>query len=176
MHQTFENQYVTMTLFKEPCPASPLMTLHATVHNPQAYSMMTCIAAAPSTRIASYAGSALPHSSPMAAFDHTPNNVEVPHYGSLVTEFLYPGSYYTWDGATKVPPSVYFLLIPKSSKNEPIYIQFALEDPHPLRTLTHRAQRLGPEFYHKADVVGVPPSQEALLRDMQHIKTFFNVA
>ena len=94
--------------------------------------------------------------------------------GRFSVRFYYPNSYYLEDGRTKINPSLFVILQPVAA--EAVHIRFELPDPLPLRTLTHRPSRTGPEFYAAKEVLLGVQSQEANLRQLGAVKEHYGVA
>lgn len=144
------------------------------VLQPEAYAAMEVVAPCPPDRRASYTGSALPFPCAGVAFCGTPNRARVAADGRIDAAFAYPNAYYLADWNTRVAPSVFVILHPPSG--DAVFVRLELPDPLPLKTLTHRPERTGPEFYaRKADILGVQ-SQEAILRAMGATKEQHGVA
>ena len=136
--------------------------LSGKVNHPKYYKRMELIAPAPIDRRVSYSGSGLPFPCAAIALDGTPNHHEIQADGSFSTTFAYPNSYYSSDAAEKIPPSVFVVLHPTSG-GAPNWIRFELPDDLPVRTLTHRAERTGPEFYAKKDdIVGIQGAEATM--------------
>lgn len=133
---------------------------------------MQLLAAHPIQRMTSYSGSGLPFACPNMAFHNTPNNVSITGNGAFDVFFSYPNSYYTNDGLQRIPPSLFFVLVP--AEGDPDTVQFKLdeEDPLQLRSLTHRPGRSqGPWFYQaKDEVLGVPVTAEHVMRAYKEYK------
>jgi len=147
------------------------------VLNPNMYKKMRLIAPNPSTRGASYSGSALPYPCPQIAFDGTPNTANIPEDGVFSAVFQYPNSYYSHDALIKVASSI-FLILQEHGNDIPIFVRFELPDQHKLRTLTHRPRRnvLGPSFHVlKEDIHGIA-SQEQILRRIGEVKENYDLA
>lgn len=120
------------------------------------------IAANPIMRGFSYSGSGLPYTTPEQAFEGTPNWYAIdPSQGQFFVTFYYPNSYYTNDGAVKIIPSI-FLILQIRGRAEPVQVRMELPDSLPLKTLTHRPQRTGPEFYARREEIGVFTQHEIL--------------
>ena len=146
--------------------------LTGSIKNPSKYQQKYLLAANPMDRMMNYTGSGLPFTSPFIAFENTPNYYEIPEDGKIQAHFKYPNSYYATDSQEKVVPSV-FITLKSNSLSEPIFYQLKLTDPLPLKTsTTYRPEfKKGPEFYaKKEDVLGVPPSQEWILRNIGELK------
>jgi hypothetical protein len=128
-----------------------------------------------------YSGSGLPFACANMAFENTPNfYVFTPEesFGGFEITFSYPNSYYTADQWTIVSPSIFFGFTPISG-NTPTYVRFELPTPEPLqlKSLNHRPQRKGPEFYAaKEGILGVPENQEAYLRSIGTVKAKYGLA
>lgn len=127
------------------------------------------VAANPIDRRISYSGSGLPFPCANIAFEGTPNFIKVTsdNNGEFSGVFMYPNSYYTEDGYTRVPPSIFVIL--KKEDSEPIFIHFELPQIDSIlnvRTLTYRNKpRQGPvTFDMKHDFIGVCDAEETMLR------------
>jgi len=152
--------------------------IKGTVSNPNNYTKMSLIAPNPSTRGASYSGSALPYPCAQIAFDRTPNIADVPENGVFSASFRYPNSYYSHDAFTKVVSSIFLTLQERDTDKPPVFVRFELPDQHILRTLTHRPERnvLGPSFHvFKEDILGVA-SQENIIRRIGKVKETYGLA
>lgn len=145
------------------------------VYNPSAYQQMIVIAPNPMNRITSYSGSGLPYPCPNMAFENTPNKEAVPKTGAFDVKFFYPNSYYLDNNMEKVPPSIFFILH-RPSVAEPESIRIELEDNCVLRTLTHRPQRNGPQFYASKDTLIVPQTAEGVMRTLKEYKVKYSLA
>lgn len=153
----------------------PRLRVQGTIKNPSAYSKVFLLAPNPPTSMTSYHGSGLPYPCPSQAFDNTPSKKDIVN-ASFDTTIHYPNSYYATGGMEKISPSVFFGFIHNSSVT-PIFVRLDLPDLTPLRTLTYRPTRKDPDFYaKKASIIGVPDSQEALLRMSENIKVHYGVA
>lgn len=147
------------------------------ISNPKQYQDKFIIAANPIDRMLNYSGSGLPFPCPSIAFEQTPNYFKIPDDGSIDTTFTYPNSYYIMETHKKVVPSVFITL--KNKNEEPIYYQMPLEDKLPLKTtVTYRPEhKLGPEFYDRKEIaMGIPPSQEWILRNIGDYKARYGFA
>ena len=72
------------------------------IKNYNSYKKMVVIAPNPPDKRTSYSGTALPFPSEDIAFENTKNYFEIKNDGKINIEFLYPNSYYTPDGYTKI--------------------------------------------------------------------------
>lgn len=163
MIYSLKNSQVSLTVVEE----NDKLTIEGKIINPKAYQVMELFAANPIDRMMNYAGSGLPFPCPFIAFENTPNKLQISASGEIKTTFKKPNSYYTEDTQKRVPPSLFVKLV---ETNQPIYIQFALDDNLPLRTMYYRPERTGPDFYQrKADVLGVQ-SQEKIIRQLEEVK------
>lgn len=152
-----------------------ILTISGNVNNPLSYKFMRIFSASPMNNMTNYAGSGLPYPCPQFAFEGTPNSEVINADGSFNVEFIYPNSYYTTDGLTKVPPAIFFTLVPKNG--EEINVRFDLADELPLRTLTYRTNfRHGPQFYAaKEELIGIR-SAEATMYYLKDYKSRYNIA
>lgn len=152
------------------------------ITSPSSYRSMEVMAPHPIDRRTSYHGSGLPFPCPPVALENTPNRVTPKGDGSFVATFQYPNSYYTFDGFTKIKPSIFFVLVPKEGGEEgTVYLRFELpENPALfLRTLTHRQGRAqGPAFYSQKDQLldPIPRSAEHVMRAIKQFKASHDIA
>lgn len=144
------------------------------LQRPGAYKHRLVIAPRPIDRMFNYHGSGLPFPCSDIAFEKSPNRSIINSSGQFEVEFAYPNSYYLADGRTKIPPSV-FVSLAKNDVDEPILVRMELPDLDPLKTLTYRQGRDGPEFYQRLEKLGVQ-SQEFILRNMADAKVAWNTA
>lgn len=156
-------------------PTGNTLRIIGRVRIPSVFSRMVLMAANPIDRMTSYSGSGLPFSCPDMAFANTPNFVVIPSSGEFDTSFVFPNSYYTNDLTQRVPPSVFFFL-ENNEGRPPVTVRYTLNEPLPLRTLTHRAGRTGPEFYaRKADLIA-PQTAEGVMRALKDMKAQYDIA
>ena len=151
--------------------ADGFIHLTGSIKSPSKYQQKYLMAANPIDRMMNYTGSGLPFTSPFIAFENTPNFYEIPKDGAIEAHFKYPNSYYATETQEKVVPSVFITL--KSNGSDSIFYQLKLTDPLPLKTsTTYRHEfKQGPEFYaKKEDILGVPPNQEWILRNIGDLK------
>jgi len=153
----------------------PVVRIQGTIKEPSRFMKVEVVAANPPMSMTNYSGSGLPYPCADHAFENTPNH-QIIDGPTFDVQFEYPNSYYVDGATTKVAPSVFFGFTTHSS-TAPTFVRLDLPDPLPLRTLTHRPTRKGPEFYsRKAEIIGVPSSQEALLRMIGDVKEMHGVA
>ena len=177
---TFVNDLVSLRLLPRPAPGHPLrFALSGTVVAATNYARIVALAAAPGACITSDSGSTLPHPNPAQAFDQTPNEWAVSAVtGTFEGVLDYPNAYYTWDGTTRVPPTIFVVMYKNEVDADPTVVRCVLDEPFPLRTLTHRPERAvkGPAYYNDAaEVFGIPPTQEALLRARGTVKIAYGL-
>jgi len=171
MKHYFSNKHVTCSVELQD---NLTILISGAVHEPGKYADMQLLASAPIMQMTSYAGSGLPYPCASYAFDNTPNRHTIAPNGRFSVRFYYPNSYYLEDGRTKINPSLFVILQPVAA--EAVHIRFELPDPLPLRTLTHRPSRTGPEFYAAKEVLLGVQSQEANLRQLGAVKEHYGVA
>ena len=157
--KTFENESVQ-------CDVEFLMNgdLHITgkVSNSSKYVHMRVFAARHVDRLMNYSGSGLPFPCAQVAFDQSPNVKDIDNKGTFDVMFTYPNGYYLNDAKEKVPPSIFFLLA--EAGKQPMFVQFKLPDPLPLRTLGYRPNRQGPLYYSvKEDLVPIASAQDTMM-------------
>ena len=153
------------------------LTIHGKIMNPANYSRMELLAANPIDRGMSYNGSGLPFPCPSIAFDESPNYYLIPENGEFSNVvFSYPNSYYTVDGKTKVIPSLFLTLHPKSGEKN-IHVRLELSDTLPLRTLTHRPHHsAGPLYYSAKEQLVEMQGAEATARTYANYKIKYDIA
>lgn len=160
------------------------LRIRGRVMRPEEFKEMIIMAPSPIDRRTSYSGSGLPFPCPSVALDNTPNRAAIGYDGEFDTTFVYPNSYYTVDATTKVPPSIFFVLVPQS-EGETLYIRFELpENPTLfLRTLTHRPNRrqpasTGTAFYANKEHLmdPIPSSAEKVMRMIKQLKSEKDIA
>lgn len=167
----FSNEHVTCTVtFLD----EDKIQVSGRIASPGEYESMEVLAPCPIDRRTAYHGSGLPFPCPSFALENTPNHTAPDKEGRFQAVFEYPNSYYTYDGKTRVPPSLFVILKP-AAPAEPVYVRFELPDRPtlPLRTLTHRAGRAaGPAFYSSKDGIldPIPESAEQVMRTMKEYK------
>jgi hypothetical protein len=177
MKLSFENAHVScqIDIAEDDAGNARTVMVQGRVVQPDLYERIEVVAANPPEHRMSYSGSALPFPCADIAFCNTPNHAIVTG-GAIRATFEYPNSYYTPDAFTKVAPSVFVILRPAAGAGDPVFVRLELPDAYALRTLNHRQQRSGPEFYsRKADILGVQ-SQEAILRSIGRVKEEHGVA
>jgi hypothetical protein len=159
--------YVTLDIRE----TDDVLQINGNVLDASVYTQMIVIAANPIDRMMNYSGSGLPFPSHSIAFEGTPNRYTVGGDGVINVTFVRPNSYYATDTYTRVEPSV-FVKLYKNNNDEPIIVQFKLEDKHPLKSVFYRKERseLGPSFYEKkADIIGVR-SQYEIIKMLEAVK------
>jgi hypothetical protein len=157
------------------------LAVNGHVKEPMRFDAMEVLAPHPIDRRASYSGSGLPFPCPTIALTNTPNRTSAAPDGRFMATFSYPNSYYSYDGKTKIKPSIFFALKPKGQNPEDtVFIRFELPE-HPalfFRTLTHRPGRTGPGFYGDKDSMldPIPRSAEQVMRSFIEYKAKFDKA
>ena len=132
------------------------------------------LAANPTTKTSSYAGTGLPFPCADIDFDGTKNIYKIDQSGSINTTFTYPNSYYTVCNKKKIVSSIFFVFEHNNNKQE--FVRFELDDMYPLRTLINRESRNGPEFYEtKHQILHIDTSEE-IMREYAKIKVSHNIA
>jgi hypothetical protein len=153
------------------------LKIHGKINNPSDYSRIELLAANPIDRNMSYSGSGLPFPCPSIAFDESPNYYLVPENGIISNViFMYPNSYYTIDGKTKIPPSLFVTLHPKNGEKN-IHVRLELNDLLPLRTLTYRPHHVaGPLYYSAKEQLIEIQGAEATARTYANYKIKYDIA
>lgn len=174
MSYVLDNNHILLTVHVQ---ENGQMHLKGKVRHPGKYNEMFVMAANPIDRMTNYSGSGLPFPCPSIAFENTPNYLKVAKDGIIECTFLYPNSYYTLETQLKVIPSIFVSL--KQNEKDAEYYQIKLEDTLPLKTTTtyRPAFKSGPEFYAKKEtIMGIPPSQEWILRNIGDYKATYELA
>jgi hypothetical protein len=167
---SYKNEYISCVV-----DTTNNVQISGSVLSPSEFSYMELVAPCPMNRMTSYSGSGLPFPCPMVAFDNTPNKFIIPNTGLFDVTFSYPNSYYTNDNFEKIPPSIFFKLYSRSG-NEPVVVRIGLNDLAPLRSLTHREGRTGPEFYSRKEDLIPPMTAEGVMRTLKDYKAKYAIA
>jgi hypothetical protein len=129
---------------------------------------MVIIAPNPPDRRTSYSGTSLPFPSEDIAFENTKNYFEIKNDGRVNTEFLYPNSYYSPDGYTKIISPILVYLDDKKTIVE-------LNDLCPLKTLRDRV-RGNPSFYGTREFLLPIANAEDVMISYANAKVINNIA
>ena len=138
------------------------------VKNPSLYQNMFIIAPNPPDRRTSYSGTSLPFPSEEIAFENTKNFMEIKKDGKIDVEFLFPNSYYTPDGYTKIKSPVIIYLDDKKT-----IVEF--DDLCPLKTLRDRV-RGNPNFYGTREFLLPVANAEDVMISYANAKVIHNIA
>jgi hypothetical protein len=149
------------------------LKIKGNVLNPMLYKSMILIASNPIDRMTNYSGSGLPFPCSDIAFENTPNILNIDSSGSFDTVFIYPNSYYSQGGCEKIVSSIFIILDNGSNKE---FIRFELPDICPLRTLSNRKNRTGPEFYATRDFILPIDTAENVMRAYAKAKLEYGIA
>lgn len=128
--------------------------------------VVNVIAASPPEFRSSYSGSGLPFSSPVQAFDNTPNKMTVVlKNNEFVVDLYMPNSYYAGLGSVVIPPTVY---VSYNNGYADKVVSIKVSDSIPYRLLSYPAEMTAPrknaEFYSNHFNLPVR-TQEQILRD-----------
>ena len=167
----FNNEYVQCYVqFLDNCSH---IKITGVIKNRGVYSNVLLLAANPIDRMGSYSGTGLPFPCADVAFEGTSNSQVISSETINVT-FTYPNSYYTVANKKKLVSSIFFIFETKDGETN--VVRFELKDLYPLRTLTNRESRNGPEFYAtKYDLLPVDTA-EVIMREYARIKVSNNIA
>lgn len=171
----FENQYVSCVV---EITETGAVDISGSIVNMASYNKVEVVAPAPIDRMMNYSGSGLPFPCAEIAFENTPNRILVDASGKFKGRFAYPNSYYTHDAFKKIVSSIFVVLHPNASAQDPIVVRMELPEQVPLtvRSLTHRPKRTDPEFYRqKEDIIGVRGA-EATMRALNDVKVYMGLA
>ena len=144
------------------------ISINGYIKNHNSYKKMVIIAPNPPDRRTSYSGTALPFPSEDIAFENTKNYFEIIKDGRINTEFLYPNSYYTPDGYTKIKSPILVYLDDKK-------IIVELNDLCPLKTLRDRI-RGNPSFYGTREFLLPVANAEDVMISYANAKIINNIA
>lgn len=164
MSYKFSNAYVDCDVQVQ----DQQLVINSVVKRFDRYDYVEVIAANPIGRSMSYNGSGLPYPCAQIAFEKTPNfkKITKEDRGMTTVFFQYPNSYYTEDGLSRVPPSIFYIFKSNNQGLEPLFIRFELPmDPIlNVRTLTYRARpRQGPHvFAMKEAAIGICSAEETM--------------
>lgn len=166
MSYKFSNEYVDCDVQVQ----DEQLVINGVVKQFDSYDYAEIVAANPIDRGMSYNGSGLPFPCAQIAFEKTPNFKKITknERGMFTIFFMYPNSYYTEDGFTRVPPSIFFILKSERQNIDPMFIRFELPMSPILnvRTLTYRNRpRTGPHvFAMKESAIGICGAEETMRR------------
>ena len=138
------------------------------IKSPGNYHKMIIMAPNPIDTITSFSGKGLPFPCEMIAFENTPNFETIQSNGEFNVVFLYPNSYYTPDGYTKIKSPIVFSL-----DNKKIIIE--LNDKCPLKTLRDR-KRGDPNFYGTREFILPIGTAEEVMNYYSYAKLNYNIA
>ena len=146
------------------------------VINPGFYTLMEVYAAAPIDRMTNYSGSGLPFSCAAAAFEGSPNYMQIPTSGVIDVLFLYPNGFNSQDAFSKVPPTIFIKLTPQNGAEE-VRVSYPLEDPLPLKNINHRPNHaFGALFYAYKDKVMPFATAEQTMMNYSAAKEQYDIA
>lgn len=161
---TIDNEYVYCSIIKN----NNKLFINGYVKNHVNYKKMSIIAPNPIDNISSFSAKGLPFPCENIAFDNTPNFKIIPNDGKIAVEFLYPNSYYTPDGYTKIKSPFIISLDDKK-------IIIELKDLCPLKTLRDRV-RGNPNFYGTRELILPVGTAEDVMNNYAYSKIIYNIA
>ena len=153
------NDLVNCTIIE---PQLNIINIKGNVKNPNNYKKMAIMAPNPIDKITSFSGKALPYPCEMIAFENTPNFKVINQDGMIDINIIYPNSYYTPDGYTKIISPVIICLDDKK-------IIIEMKDKCPLKTLRDR-QRGNPSFYGKREFILPIGTAEEVMKSYAYAK------
>ena len=160
-----DNEYLSCVIQKS---NNNKIKINGFVKNYMNYSKMAIMAPNPIDTITSFSGKGLPFPCELIAFENTPNFEIIPSNGTINVEFLYPNSYYSPNGYTKIISPVIISLDGKK-----IIIQ--LDDMCPLKTLRDRS-RGDPKFYGIKELILPVGTAEEVMHNYAYAKINYNIA
>ena len=160
-----DNEYISCVIEKS---NNNKIKINGFVKNYINYSKMAIMAPTPIDTITSFSGKGLPFPCELIAFENTPNFEIIPSNGIINVEFLYPNSYYSPNGYTKIISPVIISLDGKK-----IIIQ--LDDMCPLKTLRDRS-RGDPKFYGMRELILPIGTAEEVMHNYAYAKINYNIA
>jgi hypothetical protein len=159
------NEYVSCTITEI---EDNKINVRGFIKSPGNYHKMIIMAPNPIDTITSFSGKGLPFPCEMIAFENTPNFETISSNGEFNVVFLYPNSYYTPDGYTKIKSPIVFSL-----DNKKIIIE--LNDKCPLKTLRDR-KRGDPNFYGTREFILPIGTAEEVMNYYSYAKLNYNIA
>jgi len=144
------------------------VNIKGSLRNPSVYKKKIVIAPAPSSKLTSYSGSALPFPNEEIAFQNTKNLFDIKDDGVIETTFTYPNSYYSPDGLTKIKSPILFIFDDNKFIVE-------LNDFCPLKTLRDR-KRSDPSFYALKEILLPIGTAEETMKNYSSAKIKYNIA
>lgn len=142
--------------------------INGSIKNPSNYKKLVIMAPNPIDKITSFSGKGLPFPCETIAFENTPNFHIINADGIFNVLFVYPNSYYTPDGYTKVKSPIIFSLDSKK-------IIIELKDKCPLKTLRDRV-RGDPNFYAMKELILPIGTSENVMNYYSYAKINHNIA
>jgi hypothetical protein len=162
--ESINNEYIQCTIEK----IQNNVVIKGFVKNPANYKKMAIMAPNPPDSITSFSGKNLPFPCEMIAFENTPNFQIIPSEGNIIATFIYPNSYYSPDGRTKIKSPIIVSLDGKK-------IIVELKDTCPLKTLRDRT-RGDPNFYGMKEFILPIGTAEEVMRNYAFAKSAHNIA
>jgi hypothetical protein len=160
----FTNEFVSCTIYIN----GNNINIKGNLENPSIYKKKIVIAPAPIDKITSYSGSALPFPNESIAFQNTKNLFIINEDGKIDANFIYPNSYYSPDGMTKIVSPILFIFDDKKFIVE-------LTDLCPLKTLRDR-KRSDPSFYALKEIFVHRGTAENTMNNYSSAKIKYNIA
>ena len=160
-----DNEYINWVIEKS---NNNKIKINGVVKNHTNYSKMAIMAPNPIDTITSFSGKGLPFPCELIAFENTPNFEIINSNGIINVEFLYPNSYYSPNGYTKIISPIIISLDGKK-----IIIQ--LNDMCPLKTLNDRS-RGDPKFYGMREIILPIGTAEETMNNYAYAKYTYNIA
>ena len=164
MQETFDNQYANINIKKY----NNNLIIKGFIKNPNNFKNKAIIAPNPIDNISSYSGKGLPFPCESIAFDNTPNFAIIPANGIIDIVFIYPNSYYTPDGYTKIKSPIIIHL-------DAIKIIIELKDYCSLKTLRDRV-RGNPNYYGLKELILPIGTAEEVMNNYSKAKLIYNIA
>lgn len=160
-----DNEYVNCSIGEK---INNKIKINGYIKNHANYSKMAIMAPNPIDKITSFSGKGLPFPCELIAFENTPNFEIISSSGVFDIEFIYPNSYYSPDGYTKIISPIIISLDGKK-----IIIQ--LKDMCPLKTLRDRS-RGDPKFYGLRELILPIGTAEEVMNNYSYAKLAYNIA
>jgi len=163
--ETTDNEYVKCNITEI---ENNKIKISGIVKNSLNYRKMIITAPNPIDTITSFSGKGLPFPCEAIAFENTPNFSVIDGTGLIDVTFLYPNSYYTPDGYTKIKSPIVISLDDKK-------IIIELKDKCPLKTLRDRV-RGTPNFYGVREFILPIGTAEEVMHNYSYAKLNYNIA
>lgn len=166
MRTSFNDNYININVNIN--DINNTIEIKGTLKNASYYKNKKLIAPNTYDKIGSYSGSYIPFPNFEIATENTKNSFDISNNGSIDTTFIYPNSYYSEDGYTKIKSPIILII-------DDIKMIYELPDQFPLKSIRDRV-RGDPSFYALKDVLLPVATAEETMYNYMHSKFKYNIA